>query len=745
MDITGVRLCICALAVCAALPGQSLSEPSGVSIAVTGAGVFTIESGGWVYSGNIPGKVIAITGPEAGADNNAISNNGPFDEFTVSSADPEGNPWVMQLRVYRSVASATISFSPLNAVQNKRPYAVLNRFPITPHHFGNTGWERNFGLLGWLQHDSPWVFFDDQYRASILSSVSRPISERQIWVNDGSTYGLIALQIDPSNATLPAGDVYSYLITFGRGIGNTFRAWGTTLRNIDGRQATGNEADLSLTMPMLSTDAGATYYYWFNPALGYEDTLRAAIASANAAGIPIGVVHFDSWWYLKGGNCQNPENSADAAWNNLSGGVWQFETDPSLFALADAADPQAGFVQNLGPGMAHGRWIDLCSPYRQSETPSVSGNVIIDPAIWQRIANALKKSGMVIYEQDFLGTQATAANTFDDEKFLNAMAAAMASNGIDLQFCMPLARHLLKAIQMEQVHTVRASGDRFGWTHWDEEMYSSIVLNAGGVWPTVDNFHTTETRNLLLALLSAGPLALSDPIGAFVPIPQAIRKDGLILKPDVPMTPSDATFVSEAVAVEQYFGVNGATASNPGNRAPLNLPPLVGHTESDFGSSKVEYVFAYSRNQDGMQTVSFSPRAFGLAGDVYVYDYFGKSGWEQPAGQAIERTVDSQGEYFVIAPVGPSGIAFLGDLSRFVTASKQRVTSFSDDGQITAALQFMPGESVTFAMWAETAPRVSEIGATVSAPLLELPAGLYRATVTAGASGEATMQIAPGQ
>lgn len=754
MGSTGVRWCVCALAGCAALAAQTVSEPSGVTIGVTGAGGFTIESGGWVYSGNIPGEVIAITGPAVGYDNNAISDNGPFDELTVSSADPEGNPWMMRLRAYRSLASATISFTPVNAVQNKRPYAVLNQFPITPHHFGNAGWERMFGLVGWLQQDSPWVFFDDQYRTSILSAVSRPISERQIWVDDKSTYGLIALQIDPSNVTLPAGDVYSYLITFGQGIGNTFHAWGRTLRNIDGRPATGNQADLSLSMPMLSTDAGATYYYWFDPALGYEGTLRAAIASAKAAGIPMGVVHFDSWWYLKGGNCDDPENSADASWRNVNGGVWQFVTDPSLFPYIDAGNPEAGFLQNLGPGMAHGRWIGQCSPYRlpnrQGAGPApVSGNVILDPAIWQRIASALKKSGMILYEQDFLSTNARAANTFDDEKFLNAMAAAMASNGIDLQFCMPLARHFLEAIQREQVHTVRASGDRFGWKHWDEEMYSSIVLNAGSAWPTVDNFHTTETGNLLLAVLSAGPLALSDPIGGFVPIPQAIRSDGLILKPDVPMTPSDATFLAEAAAMEQYYGVNGVTASNPGNKAPLILPPLVGHTESDFGSSKVEYVFAYSRDMNGSQTVTFAPQDFGLTGDVYVYDYFGKSGWRQSAEQAIERTVASQGEYFVIAPVGPSGIAFLGDLSRFVTASKQRVTSFADNGQITAALQFLPGESVALAMSATAAPVVSANGATVSAPsfisMTNAATGLYSVTVTAGPSGNATIQIAPGQ
>ena len=739
--------------------GQSISEPSGVTIGVTSAGTFTISSGdpAWTYAGSLPGHVTHVAGPATGSDNNAVSTNGPFDQFTVNYSDPEGNPWSMQLRAYRSSPSASISFSPLATVPNKRPYAVLHQFPITPHHFSNAGWNRAFGLIGWMDTDSPWVFFDDQFNASILSAAARPISERQVWVNDGSTNGLIALEIDASNPMLPAGDVYGHLITFGHGIGNTFTSWGGTLRNIFGRPVTGNQSDLSLIMPMLSTDSGATYYYSFNPALGYEGTLRAAIVSANAVGIPIGVVHFDSWWYLKGGNCSAAGDPSFASWKDGGGGVWKYVTDPSLFPPINtnnwANNWDDGFVQNLGPGMAHGRWVDTCSPYRLPildpsgnvlvDNP-VSGNVVIDPGIWKLIAQGLKQSDMVIFEQDWLSTSARAANTFDDEKFLNAMETALAEQGIDLQFCMPLARHMLEAIRNQQVHTVRVSGDRFGWSHWDQEMYGSIVLNAGSVWPTVDNFHTTEERNLLLAVLSAGPLALSDPIGEFVPINQAIRSDGLILKPDESMVPTDASFVAEAAAMEQYYGVSGPTASDAGNKAQLILPALVAHTYSDFGSTKVEYVFAFSRNLNAPAQVSFSPQDFGFAGNVYVYDYFGNTGWRQPAAQAIVRSVDSQGSYFVITPVGPSGMAFLGDLSRFVPASRERVLSLADNGQITSTLQFLPGETVPISISAASVPVVSASGATVTAPAFDAATGLYEVLVTAGQNRLATIRITPG-
>jgi hypothetical protein len=470
-------------------------------------------------------------------------------------------------------------------------------------------------------------------------------------------------------------------------------------------------------------------------------------------GIPFGLTHFDSWWYRKGGECSAAEDPVYASWKNTQNGVWKFVADPELFQPIDAHHSDGGFVQSLGPGMAHGRWVDPCSPYRLPIVDSdrhvlnahpVSGNVVTDPAIWARIAHALKRSGIVIYEQDFLSTSARAANTFDDEKFLNAMETAMAEHGIDLQFCMPLGRHLLEAIRTERVHTLRVSGDRFGWSHWDQELYGSIVLNAGSVWPTVDNFRTTEERNLLLAVLSAGPLALSDPIGEFVPIPEAIRSDGLILKPDVSMVPTDSSFVAEASAVEQFYGVNGPTASDVGNTGQLIRPPLVAHTYSDFGTTKVEYVFAYSRDVNSPAEVSFSPQDFGFAGDVYVYDYFGKTGWRQGGAQPIVKSVDSQGSYFIMAPVGPSGMAFLGDLSRFVPASQQRVVSLVDDGAITATLQFKPPETVPISVFATSMPAVSADGATVSAPVFDSTTGLYRVMVTSSENKQATIQIAAG-
>jgi hypothetical protein len=88
--------------------------------------------------------------------------------------------------------------------------------------------------------------------------------------------------------------------------------------------------------------------------------------------------------------------------------------------------------------------------------------------------------------------------------------------------------------------------------------------------------------------------------------------------------------------------------------------------------------------------------------------------------------VDSQGSYFIIASIGPSGSAFVGDLSKFAPASKQRVPSLADNGKITATLQMNAGEAVAIWIFAPSMPVVSAEGATVSPPSFDSIAGLYQ-------------------
>jgi hypothetical protein len=72
------------------------------------------------------------------------------------------------------------------------------------------------------------------------------------------------------------------------------------------------------------------------------------------------------------------------------------------------------------------------------------------------------------------------------------------------------------------------------------------------------------------------------------------------------------------------------------------------------------------------------------------------------------------------------------------------VISLADDGQITATLQFMPGETVPIWIFAASMPVVSADGATVSTPVFDATTSLYQVMLAAGENTTATISISPG-
>ena len=137
-------------------------------------------------------------------------------------------------------------------------------------------------------------------------------------------------------------------------------------------------------------------------------------------------------------------------------------------------------------------------------------------------------------------------------------------------------------------------------------------------------------------------------------------------------------------------------------------------------------------------TASFAPSELGYTGEVYVYDVNGGSG----------EVVDSTDEYsarghYMVAPIGPSGIAFLGDEGKFVPVGKKRITAFTDDGAISATVEYASGEgAVTPQGYAPAAPTVTATSGTVGA--VDYSASTHRFAVPATAADtSATIEIAP--
>ncbi len=194
----------------------------------------------------------------------------------------------------------------------------------------------------------------------------------------------------------------------------------------------------------------------------------------------------------------------------------------------------------------------------------------------------------------------------------------------------------------------------------------------------------------------------------------SVRGDGVIVKPDAPLVPTDASILADAR--HQHTPLIAATYTDHGiGRA--------GHTA---------YVFADARSGDS-RAVSFSPASLGFIGPVYVYNYFDKTGRKFNAGDTFTDTLGPTGRaYYVIAPVGPSGIAFLGDAGKFVGTGKQRIFTLQDTpGGLTSKVVCAPGEAaVTLHGIASSAPIVSATGGTAGPVAYDMTTGHFRVTVS---------------
>src|SRR5205085_1481893 len=113
----------------------------------------------------------------------------------------------------------------------------------------------------------------------------------------------------------------------------------------------------------------------------------------------------------------------------------------------------------------------------------------------------------------------------------------------------------------------------------------------------------------------------------------------------------------------------------------------------------------------------------------------------QATSAALATTTSTA--YYVVSPVGPSGIAMLGERGKVAPLGKKRVSALADNGTVTATIQFGAGEgAVTLQGFAPRAPTVTASSGTVGAVAYSV--ATQRFTVPVSASGtSATISIAP--
>jgi hypothetical protein len=631
-----------------AAPGLSQISVTGyggvrASVSANGAWSVFAPAQNWTFSGTV-GANTQTAHAGSGTD-----NLGNYQEIAFAYT-MQGTPRAAAIRLYPN-RPVVLFFSLYNAAAaNAAPFPTITSYPSLPH----LSFNGQFAVPDFtnLRADSPWAFFDSAYNTWILSPAANYMTAQMTMDGAGAITGGIADGIE----TLPAGFTHVTALAIGAGVNDTFAAWGQAITDLTKKQRPANDADALLRDVSYWTDNGATYYY--NPgSAGYMGTLDAIRAEFDAIGMRLGSMQLDSWWYPKG---------PDDSWSSHRG-IWTYTASPSLFQ-PDLATFQAGLKVPL---TTHARWIDANSPYRTQYT--ISGNVATDPQYWEDIASYLHAADVKVYEQDWLGDAAqTSLNLTDPYLFLGNMAASMAKRGINIQYCMAQPKHFLQSTNYSNVTTIRTSNDRFGSDRWNTYFYSNRFASSVGLWPFSDVFMSSETNNVIAALLSGGPLGVGDPTGSLsrANLVRAARADGVIVKPDTAATPIDSVFSADARGIDT---------------------PMIASAATDFGGGlRANYIFVYTRGANS--TVVIDPAAFGIAGPSFLYDDLAGTGVYLDRGQTYTFQLTRSAGYYALVPVGPTGIAFLGDHHQFVTLGRQRVSSVSDNGTVDVTVAFAPGE-----------------------------------------------------
>ncbi|HVA92182.1 MAG TPA: hypothetical protein VNL71_20340 [Chloroflexota bacterium] len=671
---------------------------SGLTLRVDPRGAYTITARrpAWTFTGATGGPLSAL------ATHTGSDRLGRYTEVSFS----QGTSASLRAGIRLYAARAAVLFTLRYLVPNAAPvqFPILATYPRDLFHLSYRGHFAIYTFHG-LSPSSPWLWFNRHDDAFLLSPAANLLNARTTM---GPT-GAVASGIDPAITRLPQGFTQQTLLVVGHGINAVYDAWGQAMTRLQGKTRPTNEATTELRYLGYWTDAGASYYYNYDRSLGYAGTLLAVRQEFQRLHIPLGYLQLDSWWYPKG---------SSATWQGnglLRGGIYRYVAAVALF-------PQglAGFHRQVGlPLIVHARWIDPSSPYRRQYR--MSGNVITDPRYWQHTAAYLSQAGVIAYEQDWLGSFAHAAlNLSDPAAFLDQMAAATQARGISLQYCMPLPEDLLQSTRYGNLMTTRVSEDHFKPSHWTSALYDSRLTGALGVWPWTDVFMSSETDNLLLSNLSAGIVGVGDPLGAVnaANLAKVMRGDGMLVKPDVPLVPTDPTYLADAAGIDQ---------------------PMVAYTYTDHGTARTLYVFAYRRRTASLAT--FQPAALGLPGPVYVYNYFSRIGHVLAPGATFRDPVAS-GSYYLVVPIGRSGMALLGDLGRFVSMGTARIARYSDSGRIQATITFGAGEgSVVISGYAPRFPVLSAREGRIDAVSYDRLTHIFRARVSPGPSRSATLVI----
>jgi hypothetical protein len=393
------------------------------------------------------------------------------------------------------------------------------------------------------------------------------------------------------------------------------------------------------------------------------------------------------------------------------------------------------------PLVVHNRWMDRKSPYH--ERFEISGVAVTDRRWWDEVADYLSNNGVVCYEQDWLdriyaNSPEMASKAGVGDAFTDGMADACRGKGLAMQYCMASPRFFLEGLKYPNLTTIRTSDDRFEPRKWADFLFVSQLAQEVGIWPWCDVFKSGETGNMIVSVLSAGPVGTGDRIGGEdkANILRACRPDGVLVKPDRSLLPRDRAYLDRGA-------------------------PLLASTYTDHQGLVTTYLFAFPRTEDRelyLRTRDLAQGGLGghsprsavlertlpLTGRVYLYDFNDGTGRFLGPDEQVHVTIGASGyAYLMAVPVSRSGIVLLGDLGKFVPTGKQRIAEIRELPQgLEIRVLFAKNETaVEIAGVSPFKPSVSSAEGQVSLASYDSSTGRFAITVGPEGRGAVTVSV----
>ncbi len=467
------------------------------------------------------------------------------------------------------------------------------------------------------------------------------------------------------------------------------------------------------------TDNGAAYWYRTEPPRTVTETVTDAVAAVEAAGVRVGAVQLDSWFYPH--ETTRPFDTDE--WIVPPSGLVDWA--PRADILPDGIGPLRDGVAGR-PLVTHCRHLSSRSPLVDRFDCWIDGDHAHPTGddYYEHLLDRAVGWGVETFEHDwlvecFLGVRGLRAAPGRARAWQEGIDRAAADRGLTLQWCMATPADFFQAATLGRVTSIRTSGDHgylvgpgFLWAWF---CYTNALARALRLTPFKDVFASGGEHaevEALLSALSTGPVGLGDAIGTTDPliVARTCRADGTIIRPDVPIAAVDACFRQHAVA------------------RPV---PLVAECHTDHEAGRWLQVFCantYRGDEPIRGSVDLGPAW--PTDPVIALDLRTGAVTRPARGWPVELD-PAAWTHHLLAPVLAGDLAVFGDISKHAPVGRSHITSVATSGDGVEVAVAGGGEDVVVHGWAGR-----RITGTIDGSAVELrrTGERWQATVPAGAT-----------